>query len=47
MSKDYSFFKISYSMSNNGTVVVGAIAVVALILTLVVYLDSNNENVPK
>ena len=32
-------------MSNNGTVVVGAIAVVALILTLVVYLDSNNENV--
>ena len=32
-------------MSNNGTVVVGVIAVVALILTLVVYLDSNNENV--
>ena len=31
-------------MNNNGTVVVGAIAVAALIFTLVVYLDSNTEN---
>ena len=32
-------------MANNGTVVVGAIAIVALIFTFFVYLDSNTENV--
>ena len=32
-------------MANNGTIVVGAIATIALIFTFFVYLDSNTENV--
>ena len=31
-------------MTNNGTVVVGAIAGIALIFTIFVYFDSNMEN---
>jgi S1-C subfamily serine protease len=36
---------MSLIMANNGTVVVGVIAAVALIFTLFVYFDSNTENV--
>jgi YbbR domain-containing protein len=32
-------------MTNNGTIVVGVIAAVALIFTFFVYLDSSTENI--